>query len=574
MTSRTLTASLPETSRKKLETGVRWKTFDGVLAGFVMLTAFGSVVWAASGSAPGWLIPGLVSASAILIFARYLVGLIAIRAIFAVTFDAGTAVRHGLMRRLVRLPLSAFYKLHAGKVAQTLSEDLMWLENYSSHFGPAIRGEVATLIVLLLGTAVLHWPATLATALVWGLGLLAIKKLTSTLSRSLRFRSDGFAEASRHFMEYAEGIQVVRAFGDTDAARRDFSKWTEVMRDGFRKGIARNTPIATLTQGLATGAVGVGALTTILTLPEDGTLLALGSIGLLAATLIPARAIIVCGNIKQLANIAEENVAEIEALEPVKDGTVNAEPGPARITFDNVSFSYDGTKPAITNVSFETEPGTVTAIVGRSGSGKTTLANLLLRFWERDAGTITYNARDVRDYTTRTLANRIAPVFQETMLLRDTVAANIRIAKPDATDEEVVTAAKAAQIHDTIAALPQGYYTPVGPGGQTLSGGERQRVTIARAILKDADVVILDEATSALDPENEREIQLAFEALAKDKTVFVIAHRLSTIVEADQILLLDEGKIVAKGTHDALMADAPLYQALWDNYQAITEWKL
>ncbi|MEM9576919.1 MAG: ABC transporter ATP-binding protein [Pseudomonadota bacterium] len=574
MTLPMLIAPLSTQAQRRFSRGVRWKIFDGILAGSVMLVAFGSVIWAASGTAPDWLIAALITVTIALMALRYAAGAMAIRATYPLTFEGGTALRHRLLRRLVRLPLGAFYKLHPGKVAHTLSEDLMWLENNTSYFGPMARAEVATLAILLTGTAVLHWPAAVVTVFVWCAGLLVLRKLARNLATGFRFRSDGIAEAARHFMEYAEGIQVVRAFGDTEAARRDYSKWIEIMREGFRKGIARNTPVAILAQGLSMAAVGLGALVTIFTLPESGALRALGAIGLLTATLIPARAIIISGMIRQLAITAEQNVNEIEALETVQEGDVEALPGPAHITFQGVSFSYDGERAALSDISFETPPGTVTAIVGRSGSGKTTLASLLLRFWERDAGKITYNTRDIRDYTVRSLANRFAPVFQETMLLRDTVSANIRIGRPDATEDEVVAAAKAAQVHDTIMALPMGYDTKVGPGGQTLSGGERQRVTIARAILKDADVVILDEATSALDPENEREIQLAFEALAKDKTVFVIAHRLSTIVDADQILLLDEGRIVAKGTHAQLMSDAPLYRALWDNYQAITEWTL
>lgn len=574
MAEQILIASLPESSRNRFSAGVRWKIFDGILAGVVMLNAFGAVIWTASGTAPGWLIPALVGATVILLAARYTVCAAAIRATYPPTFEGGTALRHRLLRHLVRLPLSAFYKLHPGKVAHTLSEDLMWLENYTSYFRPVVLAEIAVLGLLLAGTALFHWPAALAAAMVWGLGLLVLRRLAGMLAGGLRLRSDGFAEAARHFMEYAEGIQVVRAFGTAEAARRDYSKWVELMREGFRKSNARITPVIVLAQGLAMAAVGIGALAAIFTLPDGGALRALGAIGLLTATLIPARSIVLAGTVKQLALIGEQNVAEIEALKTVNDGTIEAVPGPARIAFEGVTFSYDGERAALSDISFETEPGTVTAIVGRSGSGKTTLANLLLRFWERDAGSITYNGRDVREYTIRSFANRVAPVFQESILLRDSVAANIRLGKPDATDDEVIAAAKAARIHETAMALPQGYDTQVGAGGQTLSGGERQRITIARAILKGADIVFLDEATSALDPENEREIQLAFKALAEEKTVFVIAHRLSTIVEADQILLLDEGRIVARGTHDELMAASPLYRALWENYQAITEWKL
>ena len=569
-----LIATLNKTERGRFASAANLKLLDGVLAGLIALVAFGAVIWAARGGAPGWMIPALVVAMLLLMVARYWAGAAAMRQLYGLAFEAGTRLRHRLLRHLIRLPLSAFYTLHAGKVAQTLSEDMTWLENQVSYFGPLARAEVASILVLLIGTAFLSWPAALAAAITWALGLLVLQKLSGMLGTGLRFRSDGMAEASRHFMEYAEGIQVVRAFGSTSDARRDYSNWVDVMRQGFRKSIARNTPVVALAFGLAMISVGVGAFAAILTLPDNGTLRAVGAIGLLTATLIPARSIIVASSIKQVARVAEENVVKILDLPEMEEGEAAAAEGPARISFEDVSFAYQDDDLALENVSFVSEPGSITAIVGPSGSGKTTLANLLLRFWEPNTGRITLNDRDLREYATSSLSDRFAPVFQETMLLRDTIEANIRIGCPDATQDAVIAAAKAAQIHDTVMRLPNGYATKVGPGGQTLSGGERQRLTIARALLKDADIIILDEATSALDPENEREIQLAFEALAKGKTVFVIAHRLSTIVDADQILLLDQGRLVAEGTHDQLLKAAPLYKKLWDSYQAITEWTL
>ncbi|MEM9249392.1 MAG: ABC transporter ATP-binding protein [Pseudomonadota bacterium] len=568
------TASLPKDMRRRFDWAVWIKLFDGVLAGLIALVAFGAVSLAAGGAADTRLILALIVTTLLLVVARYVAGAVAMRWLYTGAFQAGMYLRHTLLRHLVRLPLSAFYKLHAGKVAQTLSEDMTWLENQIAFFGPTARAEAATILVLLMGAAVLHWPAALAALGFWALGMITLRKLARTLAVGLRFRSDGMAEAARHFMEYAEGIQVVRAFGDKGDARRAYSTWINVMRDGFRKGIARNTPLAATALGLAMMSVGVGAVAAIVTRPEEGAARVACAIGVLTAALIPARAIIAGAGVKELARVAQDNVSEILGLPEVGDGDVEARKGPARLAFEDVSFSYQEGDMTLQDIGFTAEPGTITAIVGPSGSGKTTLANLMLRFWDPDRGRILLNGRDVRDYSMRSFANRFAPVFQETMLLRDTVEANLRLAQPDASRDAMIAAARAAQIHDTIEALPEGYATKVGPGGQTLSGGERQRVTIARAILKDADIVILDEATSALDPENEREIQLAFEALAQRKTVFVIAHRLSTIVDADQILLLDQGRLSAIGTHEDLLRDAPLYRALWKSHLAIADWRL
>lgn len=554
---------------------IRLKALDGVLAAMSTLIAFACLIWTALGGPLATIIAILVVSSIALLAARYFAAAHAMKVSYATTYEGGVRLRSRIIRHLTRLPLGAFRKLHAGKVAHTLSEEMMWIENHTCFFWPGKFAEIATIAGLFAGVALLHWPTAVAAALVWLAGLLALRKLTSMLDRGLRFRSEGIAEASRHFMEFAEGIHVIRAFGSTDAAERDYGKWIEIMREGFRKGVKRNTPVASLAQGLAMSAVGIGALVAVLTLPsEEAVLRVAAAVGLLTATLIPARAIIGGGTVATISQIGLDNIKRIQDLAEVRQGDLAAEPGPAEIEFDNVTFSYDGQGAALTEISFSAAPGTITAIVGRSGAGKTTLANLLLRFWDSDQGRITLNGVDIRDFTVASYMNRFAVVFQETMLFRDTILNNIRVGNPAATPDEVIAAAKAAQIHDTIESLPGGYDAIVGPDGSTLSGGERQRVAIARAILKDADVVILDEATSALDPENEREIQLAFEALAREKTVFIIAHRLSTVVDADNILLLDEGRLVAQGKHDALLETDGLYQTLWNSYHAISGWKL
>ncbi len=570
-----IVAALGEENERVFRRGVRLRVLDGVLNGLAVCFAFALLVYITGGGSVPTALIALAIVTPALLLLRFFAGSNAMRMTYLTTMAGGLALRRKVLAHLTRLPLGAFRTLHSGKIAQALSEDMMWLETQASFFAPGRKAETALLLVLLAGVAMLHWPSALATVLVWGGGMLVLAYLGRLLKRGLRLRSDGMAEASRHIMEYADGMQVIRAFGNAREAERDYDKWVGIMRQGFVTSVKRNTPIVAVAAGLGIASVGVGAIVALLTLPEDGNIArVIAAIGLLTATLIPARAMIAFNNIEKLADVSEQNVMEIANMPEISAGNVVAEPGPAEVVFDGVDFAYDGGKAALSDISFTARPGSLTAIVGRSGSGKTTLANLLLRFWQHQSGTIRMNGRPIEEYTIESYMDRFAVVFQETMLFRDTVANNIRIGKPDATEAEIVAAAKAAQIHDTIMALPGGYDAVVGSGGSTLSGGERQRVTIARAILKDADIVILDEATSALDPENEREIQAAFEALAREKTVFIIAHRLSTIVDADNILLLDEGRIVAQGQHDALMAEAPLYKRLWDSYRAISEWTL
>ena len=241
--------------------------------------------------------------------------------------------------------------------------------------------------------------------------------------------------------------------------------------------------------------------------------------------------------------------------------------------YTDASFSYDKSE-TLQHISFRIPSKSFTAIVGPSGSGKSTLCHLISRFWDVNNGSIKLGGIDIRDYTLDSLLANISMVFQNVYLFQDSVINNIRFGKPDATMEEVEAAAKAACCHDFIMALPNGYETIIGEGGSTLSGGERQRISIARAILKNAPVIILDEATSSIDPENERQLQMAIEALTKEKTVIMIAHRLKTIRGANQIIVLDKGKIVQTGTHKELLTQPGIYSDFIAIRQKAIGWKL
>lgn len=243
------------------------------------------------------------------------------------------------------------------------------------------------------------------------------------------------------------------------------------------------------------------------------------------------------------------------------------------ICFENVSFSY-GDRKILDNVSFTIPEKTTTAVVGPSGGGKTTLCNLIARFWDVDDGRITIGGHDVRAYKLDSLMKNISMVFQNVYLFQDTIENNIKFGKPDATHAQVVAAAKRACCHQFIMTLPDGYDTVIGEGGGTLSGGEKQRISIARAILKDAPIIILDEATASVDPENEAELQAAIDALTHDKTIIMIAHRLKTVRHAEQILVLSGGQIVQQGTHEALMQEKGIYADFIGLRQEAANWKL
>ena len=277
-------------------------------------------------------------------------------------------------------------------------------------------------------------------------------------------------------------------------------------------------------------------------------------------------------------NITEgvRRIDEIMSEIPIQEPTDGKKPQGYEITFEHVSFSYEGKDSALVlkDVSFRAEQGQITALVGPSGSGKSTIAQLIPRFWDVGTGQIKIGGVDIRDMKTEDLMASMSFVFQDSFLFSDTLYNNIAIGKPGATKEEVYTAAKAAQCHEFIEKLPQGYDTLIGEGGVYLSGGEEQRVSVARAILKNAPILILDEATAYADPENEFQMQLALQELIKNKTVLIIAHRLITIKNANKILVIKNGQIENAGAHEFLLQNSETYSAMWKAYTVSSDWQI
>lgn len=271
---------------------------------------------------------------------------------------------------------------------------------------------------------------------------------------------------------------------------------------------------------------------------------------------------------------AAENILQVRQEAPLPYREDAAQLNTFDVSFSHVNFAYEKNVPVLHDVSFSVEPGTTTALVGPSGSGKTTIISLISRFWDVSKGSITIGGSDIREQSPDVLTGKMAIVFQDVYLLHDTIANNIRVGKPGASMEEIIAVAKAAQCHEFISALPDGYDTVVGEGGNTLSGGEKQRISIARALIKNAPIVLLDETTSSLDADNEKEIHKALDALMKDKTVIVIAHRLNTIIGADQILVLDKGIISERGNHKELLAQNGWYARMISEQTKAREWSI
>ncbi|ACL22631.1 ABC transporter related [Desulfitobacterium hafniense DCB-2] len=376
-------------------------------------------------------------------------------------------------------------------------------------------------------------------------------------------------------LEYVQGISVVRAFNLAQAAGHTLDQAIDECEKnnvGLEIAFIPYMFLQSLILKLFSILVVIAAIAFYLT----------GSMNLTTCLLMLISAFIIysqletAGSMSALLRAIDISIDRVEEIHhtPVMDELGKAiHPQSYAIEGRNVSFSYDK-KKILDDVSFRIPAGTTTAIIGPSGGGKTTLCHLITRFWDVDSGSITLGGRDVRDYSLDSLLANFSMVFQKVYLFNDTILNNIRFGKPDATLEEVREAAKRARCDDFIMMLPEGYDTMVGEGGATLSGGERQRISIARAILKDAPIVILDEATANVDPENESRLQEAIAEMTKNKTIIMIAHRLKTVRNAQQILVLDQGRIVQRGGHEQLMAEGGLYADFIGMRAAAVGWKL
>ncbi|WP_353094908.1 ABC transporter ATP-binding protein [Tissierella praeacuta] len=527
----------------------------------------------------GWIAFGSLIASLILLYAAIICSHVA-------AFRILYGMRMGLARHIGKLPLGYLNSTATGAIKKNLEQDVERIELFVAHTIPDLVNVAATVIVMFAIFFSLNGWMTIVCII--GFILSMVMQASMMFGRKAQNTMKAYFDAQERIhssaIQYVRGIPVVKIFGQTVFSFKKFHNdliayrdWAVAYCDKFENGMAVFTVVL---NSFLTFILPVG----LLIMSGDPNNMSFALVYLFFIIMIPG----VSSPLYKLTLLASgtreifEGVSRIDdiyAEEPIKETLEPKHPHGHDITFENVSFAYENKAEAtrveaLADINFTAKAGEITALVGPSGSGKSTVANLIPRFWDIQTGEIKIGGVNIKDIPTEELMNTVSFVFQDTFLFYDTLFENIRVGRPDAADEEVYAAARAAQCHEFIEELPDGYNTLIGEGGVFLSGGEEQRVSVARAILKNAPILVLDEATAFADPENEYKMQIALKELIKDKTVIVIAHRLSSIKTANQIIVLKDGRIEQAGTHNSLVAKEGLYQRMWEAYTSAYDWTL
>lgn len=489
-------------------------------------------------------------------------------------------IRMQLVQKMVRLPLGFFSRRASGELKKIMSDDVERIELFIAHHIPDIVTALLFPLILVSYMFAVDWRLAIVVLAVLAMAFYVMGRMYT--GKKIREVSKRYVETlgrmNASIVEYIRGIQVVKTFTEsTNAYRklnddikeyRKFANEVNVQYQPTYVGFLTILSSALLFIIPVAVWLFVGSALYATFVPVLLMFLFFG-----VAVFFPVLKLLWIGSFLNQNNMGVQKIDDILYMDEIEEPDIPRHPKDASVEFRNVSFAYD-TTPILKAISFISHPGTITALVGPSGAGKSTVAMLAARFWDVQSGEILIGGVPVKEIPTSVLMDNVAFVFQDNMLFFDTIEENIRMGNKTATFEEVARAACAAQCHEFIESLPNGYQTLVGEGGIYLSGGEAQRIALARAILKDSPIILLDEATAFADPENEGKILAAFSHLIKGKTVLVIAHRLSTITNADRILYVDKGVIAEQGTHEQLLALKGEYARMWETYNRAKRWTI
>ena len=490
-------------------------------------------------------------------------------------YNASAFMRIKIAEHLRYLPMGYFNSNSIGEIASVTTNTM------------EVLGDVASRVVMLTMQGILETTMIMCMILIFDVrigfisvvGVIVFFIINSMMQKAGKKDSEQKVQCDtelvNQIMEYVQGISEVKSYNL-------LGKQAKRLNDANDACAKINTKMELVFvpyhffQGIVTKITGTIIIICCAAFYINGTMNSVYAIGMSISAFILYSSLETAGNYSSLLHVVSvcvDKANDILALNTMDIEGREIEPKSHDIQLDHVSFSYDKRK-IIDDVSLSIPEKTTTAIVGPSGGGKSTLCNLIARFWDVDEGEVSLGGINVKDYSMNSLMNNFAFVFQRVYLFADTIENNIKFGNQEATHEQVVMAAKKACCHEFISQLPDGYNTVIGEGGATLSGGEKQRISIARAIMKDAPIIILDEATANVDPENEKELMEAIDALTKEKTIIMIAHRLKTVRNADQIVVIDKGRIVQQGTHNQLMKQEGIYKRFVDSREKAVSWKL
>ena len=509
----------------------------------------------------------------------YLIYIAALMCSHLSAFRVATNLRLEVSEHLATLPLGFTETFGSGKLRKIIHESTGAAETFLAHQLPDKYNAMATPIGLLVLLLVFDWRLGLLSLVPVALGFVIMSAMTGRrMADKMRQYGNALESMSNEAVEYVRGIPVVKTFGQSVFSFKKF----KATIDEYEKWVIAYTKELRMPMMLYTAAInGVFAFLIVggLLFTRNGVTSEF-LLNLLFYIIITP---VISLTLTRIMYMSENELVVADALARV-DSVLDAEPVPendhprhpkdASVSLKDVHFSYDGKTDVIKGVSLKIQPGQMVAFVGPSGGGKSTLANLICRFFDVQSGSVRVGGADVRDIPKEELMDTISFVFQNSRLLKGSILDNVRLGRPQATEAEVLAALKAAQCMDIVEKFPAGIHTVIGTKGVYLSGGEQQRIAIARAMLKNAPILILDEATAFADPDNEAKVQAAFAQLAKGKTVLMIAHRLSTIANADCIYVVQDGQIAESGTKDELCAQNGLFARMWQEYQASVQWKV